>query len=207
MNRKLEVKTGDTYGSYTVIVDHGYRVKPGGGHPAHWVRCRCVCNVERDIPLGNLRNGNSKSCGCLKKKKGVGSPTHLTWRGMMARCLNPKATGYTRYGGAGVTVHKPWLKFENFLEDMGYRPEGLTLDRIDGTLGYSPSNCRWATRRQQGNNRKNNVRITWNDLTMTVAEWARHVGLKHVTLKNRLRLGWTVDAALSKNARDFKPRS
>jgi len=83
------------------------------------------------------------------------TPTYRSWDGMKQRCLNPKATGYARYGGAGVTVCDRWLSFENFLADMGARPEGTTLDRINPTLGYEPGNCRWATRSEQNRNRPN----------------------------------------------------
>ena len=83
------------------------------------------------------------------------TPTYRSWDGMKQRCLNPKATGYSRYGGAGVTVCDAWLTFGNFLADMGERPEGTTLDRIDPTRGYEPGNCRWATRSVQNRNRPN----------------------------------------------------
>lgn len=88
-------------------------------------------------------------------KYGKRSGTYRSWDGMKQRCLNPKATGYKRYGGAGVTVCERWLKFENFLADMGERPEGTTLDRIDSSRGYEPGNCRWADRSTQNRNRPN----------------------------------------------------
>lgn len=83
------------------------------------------------------------------------SGTYRSWDGMKQRCLNPKATGYKRYGGAGVTVSARWLDFQNFLDDMGVRPDGTTLDRIDPSKGYEPGNCRWADRSTQNRNRPN----------------------------------------------------
>lgn len=87
--------------------------------------------------------------------RGRRSPTYRSWDGMKQRCLNPKATSYARYGGAGITVADRWLDFGSFLEDMGARPDGTTLDRIDSTRGYEPGNCRWATRSEQNKNRPN----------------------------------------------------
>jgi len=199
--KKLLVVVGDKFGWYEVVEDLGY-FRTEKRQPYHAVRCRCKCGTERIISLGNLRNGNSKSCGCRKRKVGRGSPEHLTWRGMIARCSNPKSTGYERYGGAGIRVCERWLVFENFLEDMGRRPADHTLDRVDNRGDYTPENCRWATWRQQCNNRKNNTPITHGSHTMTVAEWARHLGMKHVTLKNRFRLGWTVDKAFETPVRE-----
>jgi hypothetical protein len=93
--------------------------------------------------------------GDQSRVDGRRSPTYRSWDGMKQRCLNPKATGYARYGGAGITVCDRWLDFANFLEDMGARPDGTTLDRIDSARGYEPGNCRWATRSEQNKNRPN----------------------------------------------------
>lgn len=96
-----------------------------------------------------MRHGHNMS------RLGKRSGTYRSWDGMKQRCLNPKATGYKRYGGAGVAVCDRWLKFENFLADMGERPEGTTLDRINPERGYEPGNCRWADRSTQNRNRPN----------------------------------------------------
>jgi hypothetical protein len=85
--------------------------------------------------------------------EGDSTPTYRSWEGMKRRCLSPKATNYHLYGAKGVTVCERWLTFDNFLADMGVRPSGLTLDRIDGSKGYEPGNCRWATRLSQNQNR------------------------------------------------------
>lgn len=114
---------------------------------------------------------------------------------MRIRCLNPKATGYARYGGAGVTICKRWDSFENFYKDMGPRPEGHSLERIDGSKGYTPKNCRWATPREQCNNRKSNAPITFDGKTQSAFLWAQELGMKYATLKNRIQLGWPLERA------------
>lgn len=99
------------------------------------------------------------------------SPEYNTWKGMKARCSNPKATGYERYGGKGITVCSEWFQsFEAFHRDMGDRPAGTTLERCDGTKGYFKENCRWATRKEQGNNRITNRLFTFEGKTMTMAQ-------------------------------------
>lgn len=89
------------------------------------------------------------------KKHGlVDTPTYYSWKSMKARCLSPTATGYARYGGIGIKMHRPWLNFENFFKDMGERPEGKTLDRIDPDGDYEPFNCQWSTPSEQQRNRR-----------------------------------------------------
>ena len=173
-------------------------VRRPNGAKARMFECRCECGAIRNVSLGNLRSGNSKSCGCRWRNPHANSPEHIVWRGMMARCNNPKSTGYSRYGGSGITVCSRWKVFKNFMQDMSPRPEGMTLDRIDGSKGYSPDNCRWVPVAHQSRNRKDNVILTHGGKSMIVAEWARHIGMKHVTLKNRLRMGWSVEDALTR---------
>lgn len=91
-----------------------------------------------------------------------GTPTYLSWQNMIQRCSNPKTPSYHRYGGRGITVCARWKKFRNFLADMGERPDGLTLERIDNDRGYKPTNCRWATRSDQQRNRIRVKRPRWN---------------------------------------------
>jgi len=121
-------------------------------------RCICDCQTEHSAAVNSLRSGLVKSCGCLaaetagalaKTHGQYGTPAYKVWDGMMQRCGNPNNTGYKRYGGAGITVCERWRDFANFLSDMGERPKGLSIDRIDNTRGYEPGNCRWATSRQQ----------------------------------------------------------
>lgn len=131
-------------------------------------KCICDCGKE-SISLGyTLKNGNKKSCGCLlvevgrvmglkhRTHKMNGSPAHTSWTAMKARCLNPNNKKYKYYGGIGTKVCEKWMTFEGFYEDMGDRPNGTSLDRIDPFGDYEKSNCRWADKETQLKNTKLN---------------------------------------------------
>jgi len=135
--------------------------------------CICECGNRVKVTLNNLRKGHTKSCGCLAREEIIrrstvhgmyGTPAYKSWVGAKARCYNPRNKEYKNYGGRGIKFCERWEKFKNFLADMGQRPSGLTLDRINNDKGYSKKNCRWATRKEQANNRRNDNMI-WNKRT------------------------------------------
>jgi hypothetical protein len=126
---------------------------------------------------------------------GKPSATYNSWSCMVARCTKPYSSKYHRYGAIGITVCERWLAFENFLEDMGERPKGCTIDRIDGNAGYFPENCRWADIKTQQRNTKNNVFVEFQGERRCVSEWAEIYGLDKTLLCWRIRNGWTPEAA------------
>lgn len=124
------------------------------------------------------------------------TPTYLTWTSMLARCNNAKIRAYPDYGGRGISVCERWRDFANFLADMGERPRGHSLDRINNDGNYEPGNCRWATRATQNNNSRHNVTLTIGDRSMTLEAWSRESGIKQPTLSKRLAAGWPMDLML-----------
>ena len=126
---------------------------------------------------------------------------YSAWAAMKARCKNPKATSFKRYGGRGIKVCKEWETFSNFFKDMGTSLKGQSLDRIDNSKGYYKENCRWATPRQQANNRRGNKLLEFNGTTKTMREWCRILKLNYITVKKRLENEWTINKALSTNTK------
>ena len=160
--------------------------------------CKCECGKEKIACTKHLRQGAIRSCGCLKLGEGKTrtNPTYASWQAMMTRCYSPAFIHFNCYGGRGITVCQQWHSFKNFVSDMGKRPEGLTLERIENDKEYSPSNCKWATPKEQANNRQNNRHITFNGKTLTVAQWANLCGMKYSTLKERLKR-WPIEKSLT----------
>lgn len=167
-----------------------------------WWRVRCECGNSKVMASSEITRAHVEtSCGCalqnLKRKLatvhgGSKTPEHSSWMSMLSRCKNPNATGWPMWGGRGISVCARWKKFENFLEDMGRRPTGTTLDRRDNNKGYSKGNCRWATPKQQALNRRSTVLVRYRGKQIPLVEYASLKGLtryhahKLATLEGRL---------------------
>lgn len=192
--------TGMKYGRLTAV-RFVERRQVGKQSKRFWLfSCDCGTIVER--PYGAVTSGNTLSCGCLLKDtitKHGASDTQIysVWHAMMTRCRNDYDPAFKDYGGRGITVCARWHDFGNFTKDMGPRPTGGTLDRIDVNGNYEPSNCRWTDAKTQGNNRRNNIRITLNGETRTIAQWADHLGVGKARISQRLKAGWPIEAALT----------
>jgi len=206
---------GKKFGRLTVLRFAG-KGKPG----KLFYECLCDCGNIKTIRKDHLTGGRTKSCGCLRNeqcsktgklneqhghshsKNRCNSPTYYTWVAMKARCSNPNNIGYADYGGRGITVCKRWQRFKNFLADMGERPAGTSIDRIDSDKGYFPGNCRWATKKQQRRNQRSNQFITFNGQTKCIADWAKTTGNNDATLRSRIRNGWSIEKTLTTPVRE-----
>jgi hypothetical protein len=154
--------------------------------------CLCDCGNYTEVRGSNLTSGATRSCGCLRRSY---PRDHYTIHGMAnsserysyqhakSRCENPTDPAYPRYGGRGIKFC--WNSFVDFYADMGPKPEGLTLERIDNNGPYSKENCKWATRKEQGNNKRNNILITYDGITGTIAYWSDLLGLSHKLIHYR----------------------
>ena len=167
-------------------------------------QCRCDCGLNRVVHSRNLRSGNTRSCGCLRRdlltQHGVsGTKEYQAWVGMLHRCNNSSRAQYRNYGGRGIRVSARWVGvggLANFLADMGKAPLGTSLDREDNDGNYCPENCRWSLPVEQMRNRRCTVRITYRGKSLLLGEWAKRVGLKTSCLRGRLRGGWTAEETL-----------
>lgn len=142
--------------------------------------------MDEPPTIKNKRHGMSRT------------PIHNLWWGMIMRCEHESCTSYRDYGGRGIYVCDRWKTFENFYADMGERPDGLTLDRIDNDGPYSPENCRWTSWSEQARNQRRRVEYTAFGKSLLVVEWAELTGIPYNTLHARInKLGWPVEKALS----------
>ena len=160
------------------------------------VVAQCDCGTTKEFTLSTLRSGSTKSCGCLRrnrlKKHGHAShPSYQCWVDMIRRCENPKCKAYKHYGGRGIKVCERWRWFELFAEDMGERPSGLELDRIDNDGDYCKENCRWASRTEQLRNQRRTTAIEIGGETKSITEWAVYFGVVSASVASgRIRYGW-----------------
>ena len=205
---RISIEPGTRFSKWTVLGDSPLSTKK-----KRQVICRCECGNIRHVSLGNLRSGGSRSCrSCVTYRTdnyrrhgatvgGKSNPTYRCWTSMKTRCLNPLSDGFLRYGGQGVKICDRWrgdFGFDNFLADMGERPSLLhSIDRIDSAGSYEPSNCRWATAKEQVSNRRNTYRVEFNGECRPLTQWCELLGLPHKQTYNRILSGWDVSRALT----------
>lgn len=213
MGTKINLE-GQTFGKLKVI-NQG---SPDIHGNVNWL-CLCECGNEVSVRGYSLKSGHTKSCGCYKKemsKKRITkkntthglskSSLYGIYHHMKERCLCKTNKDYKYYGDRGISICEEWLNsFSTFYEwaiANGYEP-GLTIDRINVNGNYEPENCRWQTRKQQANNKRNTLQITYNNETHTISEWSEITGLKGATIKQRIYVrGWDVEKALTMPVRE-----
>lgn len=169
--------------------------------------CLCDCGKEKIVRSGDLKNGSTKSCGCLKNRithRHTKTKAYTSWAGMIQRCTNSNNTSYINYGGRDkpITVCERWLPenngFQNFLKDMGEPPTNKhQIDRINNDLGYYKENCRWVLPKINSRNRRNNHLLKYNGKELCFAGWEEITGIPQATIRQRIKNGWSIKRALT----------
>lgn len=203
------IEVGERFGRLVVISLSRDAIKKGRLH-----ECRCDCGGTTNSLEYNLLRGLSKSCGCARREKcsrrmtkhGMhGTRAYQSWYALIKRCENRNVVQWDNYGGRGITVCDRWrASFQDFYNDMGDPPVGMSIDRIDNDGNYCKENCRWATRVTQRRNRSDIRIIEYDGESMCLTDWAKRLGINYVTLFNRLKTGWSVEKAFTKEVRQSK---
>ena len=204
--KKLDI-IGKRYGRLVAVKEVAPFVR-NNGKTRRQIVCRCDCGASTTVHVESLRSGNTKSCGCynidkIKERSTIHgkrhSPEYNTWSAMKQRCGNKKNKKYHWYGGRGIAVCPEWNdSFATFLADMGEKPTDIhTIDRIDNNKDYCKENCRWATRKEQAQNRRSSVKISHNGETMLSSEWSERLGAKSQVVSDRLRRGWSIEQSVA----------
>lgn len=205
--------TGHRFGTLVAVK----RMPSVNGRLSEKWLCSCDCGNLPVVYMGNLRNGNSTSCGCvhaLRLREAVTrhglrhSDEYRIWVGIKTRCYNRQNHSFARYGARGIGMSPEWREdFMAFYSDMGPRPsKSHSVERIDNDGDYTKSNCIWATSTTQSRNKRTNIRYTWGDKTLTLDEWCRIHNRKYLTVWKRLDRGWSIGKALTVPAEPYSPR-
>ena len=219
MTVKYKDLTNRKFGRLTVVRLHHkvQKYKPNGrpnGHRFYW-ECKCSCGQTKIILADHLTRHKILSCGCLGRERASlastkhklhGTRIYGIWGSMIQRCKNEHIERYDIYGGRGIEVCKEWkedfLNFYNWAINNGYK-DNLSIDRINVNGNYEPSNCRWATAKEQARNMRTDVNLTYNGETHCVSEWAEITGIKVTTIRHRVKIaGWSVEKALTTPVRN-----
>ena len=206
-----EIKVGEKYGRWSIIYKAKDYIDPSGKHRSMW-HCKCDCGNEADVREDGLLAETSQSCGCLRIEKAkkrftkhglYNTRIYQEYHDMIQRCYNPNDNAYYNYGGRGIIICDEWLdkdngfiNFYNWSMSHGYRDD-LTIDRINVNGNYEPSNCRWATCKEQANNTRC-LTLTYNGETHKVSEWTKILGLSRDAIWGRLSKGMPMDLVLYK---------
>ena len=216
--RKYEDLTGQKFNRLTVLERKYYEKEK-----RYFWTCRCDCgNIVEKVKTNNLKNGNTKSCGCLNSeltierntKHGLtkhgpeGKPRlYKIWVDMRRRCNNPNRDDYERYGGRGITVCEEWnndySKFKEWADTNGYSDD-LTIDRINVDGNYCPENCRWITMAEQAGNKQNTHWIEYDGKKQSIADWAKEMNVSRSTVSSRVRRGNSVEEVLKEYIKNKK---
>lgn len=202
-SHEINASAGNRYSLLTVIRE----VKRKDLH-GRFVLCECDCGNLKEISLRDLKRGNAKSCGCLKKYDTSNNDNfhnksntriYSIWSDMKSRCFNEKNSRFERYGGRGISTCKEWLEFDNFYKwsiDNGYNDE-LTIDRADNNGDYNPKNCKWSTQKEQARNRSTTIRVERDGIKKSLREWCEIEGVEFNMVYRRLRRGWDIEDAFN----------
>lgn len=208
------VQVGAKFGRLLVLSDGWEQVSPSGAC-YDMVEVQCDCGAKKFIRPRSLWPRGIKSCGCLQKEAAAALGLRINlkhghagrartleygvYSTMLSRCYNPNTSKYADYGGRGIFVCDRWRGeggYSRFIQDMGRRPVGGSIERKDANGPYSPGNCRWATATEQANNRRSNRVLELNGRRQTLTQWAREAGIKRGTVSDRIDRGWPVEKAL-----------
>lgn len=192
---RIKDLTGQRFGKLVVLGLHDRVMTPCGSIKTRFA-CACDCGNKTITKRSNLVNGYTSSCGCMvrevlmKRNTTHGESdtrTYFAWKNMKMRCLNNKSRHFHRYGGRGISICERWMSFANFLTDMGRAQANMTIERIDNDGNYEPSNCRWATRKEQARNKSTTVRVEHNGQSISLVEACEHECVNYYTTHHHIR--------------------